>query len=618
MKTAAVAVTLLFFLLPAIGASEEFNTPRNVQVGGEFARRPALTEKRLAGAPFDLDLLVQDVARKSESARRFEEYEGDVSGRTLGALSSLGRITGRRSSKADSLFERILSCQAAEGYFGIDQQPLNWDHFGRQVFGHGRLLAGLVQYYRMSNDPRALASAERLADYLLSTLPSWTTRHAGHPWSDTDPLIRWGNADSERRHFIKTHMTSILESLMMLQQTAPKPERLQAAARLVELFPEFGQYHSHSFLNTMVGMAMLYDLDRDPKLLSRLETLYWRHVKPSVPVDGGVCEFFPTDRRTEGCSVVDWIRLNLYLWKVTHDTAYLDEAENAWYNALDFHQTANGAFGHAVRTPNGYAEEYAESWWCCTMHGLQAYCDLIDFSAVSRGNQVWVNFYIPGEFDLTVNGGRVHFIIDTAYPQQGNITLRCSVAKPTGFTLHLRVPQWAREAELRVNGRKEAVTRTGGLTTLSRTWKSSDAVELRLPMSLRALDESGANLLESAERSREPYTVSFYYGPLLLAVDLKNNGRFPSLLFFDPRKDYRVAGEEGPFSRPAAHFMLPAIIDRLTPTIDGFESTAVLAPISEQTGFDSWSDEWRRFHRNGEEPIRRTPVMTRLPVRFSR
>ena len=82
---------------PATEQAQKIRTdlrfPTNVQLDGDLARRIALTERRLQSHPFDLDFIVQDVARTEGKRRRFEEYEGDVSGRLLGAWSYISRLT---------------------------------------------------------------------------------------------------------------------------------------------------------------------------------------------------------------------------------------------------------------------------------------------------------------------------------------------------------------------------------------------------------------------------------------------------------------------------------------------------------------------------------------------
>ena len=75
----------------------------------------------------------------------------------------------------------ILQYQTQEGYFGRDQRPDGWDYWGRQTFGHGRLLGGLVQYYRLTEDESVLAAAKKLGNYFISSINVWTSSHEENP-----------------------------------------------------------------------------------------------------------------------------------------------------------------------------------------------------------------------------------------------------------------------------------------------------------------------------------------------------------------------------------------------------------------------------------------------------
>ncbi len=587
------------------------NHPQNVKLFGELQQRVRLTEKRFMHPPFDLDLIVQDVARKPELKRRFEEYEGDVSGRTLGSWSYMSRLLGERPAKLDSIFEQEIKYQSDVGYFGEDQKKLNWDFWGRQTFGHGRLLGGLVQYYLLTHDERALQAATRLGDYFVRSIPAWTSAFADNPWTNRNDWVEWKSSTSNRQHFVKTHMTSILESLMMLYDINPGQAYLDAGKKLVELFPEFGQYHSHSYMNTMTGMAMLYGRTGDHDVFSRLYKLYWQDViRRGWQIDGGIREWFPSDRRTEGCSITDWIRLNLYLWEITQNAVYLDEAENAWFNALNFHQTANGAFGHAICNPNGYESGYSESWWCCTMHGLWAYADLVNFAAASIDDELWFNFYAPISFDLNVGGGEARFRIETNYPSAGLIRIKYTSKEKASVATHLRIPHWAKSFVVSLNGKAVKGNFRRGVFSFEHAWKNQDVLQIELPISLRIVDERGQSLLDRRSLSDTPYDGYFFYGALLLGVDKKNNRDYPSEIQFDASKNYRKSGGQASFSTNV-RFMLPAMYN-------GWESTVTLAPISEITGHQAWTDEWRNFIRNGEKPIERTAVRIRQRIKIRR
>lgn len=578
--------------------------PTQLELGGDLAARVALTERRLQSHPYDPAFVVQDVVRDESRRRRFEEYEGDVSGRLLGAWSTLSRLTGRRPARLDSLAELILRRQTDAGWFGLDQRAEGFDFWGRQNFGHGRLLVGLVQYARLSGDQAVLRAAEKLGDYFVATVPLWTTEHAENPWS----VARGTNgerAPANRLHFIKTHQTSVLEGLMMLYALSPKPDYLETGKAIVALFPEFGHFHAHSFLNTLVGVTMLYRHTGEPAYLDLVLETYWRHILPhGVPADGGIPEWFPDDGRTEGCSITDWVRLNLALWEVTRDAVYLDQAERAWLNALNFHQTGNGAFGHAHVTPTGYASPYSEAWWCCLMHGLVAYSALAEHAVAEFGDDLWVNFYTPLSAQLRDREIRV----ETAYPAEGDIRILPRRSGPAA--VHLRIPGWADGFEVRVNGDRADAALRGGYAMLSRTWSPGDTLSLRLPISFRAEDSRGNALLALREPGDDLYTATLFHGPLLLGLDTRHNDAAPDHLTVPLRGAAPVAGEPGPFTVPGSHYRFTGLYGSRT-------GEALLAPLAEHTGYAPWTDTLQHFVRNGEEPIQRVAVQTRFQVKVA-
>ena len=609
------AILTLGLLVPFVllhaqngGAESVYHHPQNVLVGGDLANRIHLTERRLQNDPFSLDLIVQDVARIPEKKRRFEDYEGDVSGRYLSAWSYISRLINQRPAKLDSVAAAILQYQTPEGYFGHRQMGDGWDEWGRQNFGHGRLLLGLLQYYELSHDDRFLQAAEKLGDYFCRTVPEWTTLYPDNPYRFPDiGKLNWNDGTSVRRHFIRTHQTSILESLMMLYQVTHKGKYLETAKSIVPLFPEFGQYHSHSFMNTLVGVAMLYRQTGDEKYFDLLQKDYWQGLlRYGRRFDGGIAEFFPTDLRTEGCSLVDWLRLNLQMWKITQQAVYLEEAERTWLNALNFHQTGNGAFGHATLTPTGYSAAYSESWWCCLMHGLYAYSEILNNAVVARENDLWINFYTPLECQIDINGNPIELSMKTDYPAQGNISMGFSLKNKTDSTVHLRIPKWADEWQAAVNNQPVDGLFSDGTFVFSRTWSPGDKLELTFPVTLHLQDESGNEVLQMRQFYRDAFQGYFLHGPLILGADFKWNDALPQSIQFVLKQadDYKISKDKSStalFAIPEAHYKLNAkFSDKTAPVI--------LVPMSEQTGYDQWSDKWRNFIRNGEKPYQRIPV----------
>ena len=114
--------SIVFFVTVSLIA-RDFVFTQSVELKGELKQRVELTQKRLGHHPFDIELIVQDVARKKSLTRRFEEYEGDVSGRTLGAWSYISYLTGTKfffrlstKTKVTNLFYLVCASMGHESY----------------------------------------------------------------------------------------------------------------------------------------------------------------------------------------------------------------------------------------------------------------------------------------------------------------------------------------------------------------------------------------------------------------------------------------------------------------------------------------------------------------------
>jgi hypothetical protein len=96
--------------------------------------------------------------------------------------------------------------------------------------------------------------------------------------------------------------------------------------------------------------------------------------------------------------------------------------------------------------------------------------------------------------------------------------------KPAAFPLKLRIPSWATGATVKVNG-KVSNPKPGTFATISRTWKTGDRIDIKLPMAIRV--ERRFN--NSATITRGPLVYS-----LKIGEDWKKIGGV------DPHADYEV------------------------------------------------------------------------------
>jgi hypothetical protein len=157
--------------------------------------------------------------------------------------------------------------------------------------------------------------------------------------------------------------------------------------------------------------------------------------------DGCTPEAFPGNYRNEGCSIADWLMLNLNAGLITGDQSAYEKAERIFWNALAFNQWINGSFGHRGLTANGYGMQcFEEAWWCCVHEAGLAMSEYARHAVVFRDGTIRVNLLVPGEFSVPLPGGKTTRVkVRTRWPAAAEATIEAD-GIPDGMAVKLRVP----------------------------------------------------------------------------------------------------------------------------------------------------------------------------------
>jgi len=128
---------------------------------------------------------------------------------------------------------------------------------------------------------------------------------------------------------------------------------------------------------------------------------------------------------------------------------------------------------------------------CClaNMHqGWTKYAQQLFYA--TRDGGLAALLYGPSQTKAAVGGaGRtVHVTQQTAYPFEDTIRFRFSMPEPVRFPFYLRIPGWAKDAAVTLNGSPVTFSRTGSLALIDREWKDSDILALKLPMEVRVTE----------------------------------------------------------------------------------------------------------------------------------
>ncbi len=578
--TTAASLPLLAGAAPLSIAPLAFASPDSVASPGRkrttapnrpVSERYEITLQRvLSGTSpaYTREFLLADVRPTSE--RRFTEYSGDLSGRYIGALATAARVYRTSFPGLDSLVESIVALQKPDGYFGSEfhsRKPTDQDL--ALLWGNGRLLVGLLEYYRYKPSESVLAACTRLGDFLVRISPLMLSEEIRN---------EFGAAHFASSYICWTQQTEGLANLYQATGDTRYKVLVEAIAAVIERRP--GD-HVHGYLTSLRGVMDLYQMTSEAPLLRQCEAA-WQDVvqSPDLLITGGVPEgWSPNKHRTEGCAEADWLRLNLSLWRATNDPKYLAMAERAAFNELAFNQFDTGDFGHRVLSDTGFRGDGAvRAWWCCTLHGLRYFPDLQSSAFHRADGALWYDLPIDGSIET----GSLTATATSSLAHDGLIRIAITSAAETPTSLRIRKPEWASALAIQLNHEVGAYPVDQGYVHLRRRWKSGDAITVKYTMALRT---------ESAPRQR----VAFFYGPWLLGASASDNPRY----FNDLTAQNKVSSEantaSSSVSYPAQRFSVPIAATTLPYTPAEFpdqQESVTLCAAAEQTGQLSTSWEF--------------------------
>ena len=544
---------------------------------GELARRIEMARDRMLHGEtprFTDDFILADVALRPDYPRRFSNYSGDLSGRYLDAFARMPAAGTKQ--QLHGLVAKLLPFQKPDGRFGtaaLEYTPekIALDHMAL-LWGNGRLLVGLLECHALQPDEEVLLACAKLGDFLLGV-------HEGC----ADERVTQRVEDLGAAGMIC--FSQLIEGLVMLAAATDNHAYLDGAEAIVPWFPtDRGQQHSHGYLTTLRGMVMLHEATGKAEYLAKVEALYADLVgSPDYQVYGGVQEYFGgKGDRDEGCSEADFLRLSLQLWRATGNLDYLERAERCLLNQFYANQFDTGDFGHQLHFAQGMAPHcgVGRAWWCCTMHGLRAFRDVLDSVATKRDGALTVNLFLDAAWSDANCVVTLERTGASAAKSAFSITVEKAPAE--GVRIALRKPEWADRVALAVNGKDAEASEQDGYVTLGTPLHGGDRLDIAFALRSRIVKRD-RTVLNLDQLTQEPIEGALFHGPWLLGVDEAHAPQF----FGEPWTGNEIllsqglerAGVgEGSLAIPAAHIPCEYIHE-------GFPGRhpLTLRPISERT-----------------------------------
>jgi|GEM_PF-1864610 len=480
--------------------------------------------RRLGAYPFSPLFVRSDVT--FEMPRIFTAYSGDISGRYI-EFFSLYRQMGFPCPALPGLVRQVLSAQQPSGYFGeagFDANNLT-EKETKIFWGNGRLLIGLMEYYRLTEDGKVLAAAKKLGDFLFDC-------GLHEPGDDaTGATVAHGGPAG-----FATTFCSCIEGIVRLFEVTRDVRYAGLAKGIADQLPDtLDGFHSHGRMTALRGMVDLSLATGDSALMDRVIG-QWALIATEhlVPL-GGVREHFGEScHRDEGCSVADWIMLSLKLFNATGAPKYREAAGHCFFNHLLTSQFDNGGFGHQALLPeeagNGktvltgiglpYGKSpggFKEAYWCCSFHVPRALLEMARLMVTTpRENAVAIHLPLSAEFNTP---GLDFRMVSDEFMKSLEVTVL--KASPAVLELRVDIPTWANHPGCKLihrDGTEEAVGFSGNAFVVSRTWKPGDRLFIGFNPGLLV-----RSLLSTREKTYATDKQAVFFGPLILGYECSDD-----------------------------------------------------------------------------------------------
>ncbi len=209
----------------------------------------------------------------------------------------------------------------------------------------------------------------------------------------------------------------------------------------------------------------------------------------------------------ETCAAISNVYWNERMFLATGDAKYIDVLERALYNGVISGVSLSGNKFFYDNPLESMGQHDRQAWFgcaCCPGNITRFMASAPGYMYATQTNDILVNLYVQSNSKIKTATNTVQLNQTTQYPWDGGIKIAVKPVKAGIFTIKLRIPGWAKDQpvpsdlykytqqtganyEIWVNGQKIAAKQQSGYASISRTWKSGDVIELKLPMPVRRI-----------------------------------------------------------------------------------------------------------------------------------
>jgi uncharacterized protein len=447
------------------------------------------------------------------------------------ALPELRRTT-------DAMIRDVVAVQEPSGYLNTyyqeDRVPERMlqhsQEVGHELYCLGHMLQGAIAYYRATGDRTLLDAGIKFVDGFL--LPAYG------PAPNQKPIIS-GHPEIEM-------------ALIELYRTTGKHQYVNLAGyilhgdnrwtieprRIVYMFCGIPftsrsklEGHAVRAMYACCGATDYYLETGDAEYWNTLSKLWEDLTRRQMYITGGVgarsqweafgdaYELPNAQAYGESCAAIGNLMWNWRMLAASAEAKFADVMELALYNGINSGMSLDGTT-YCYRNPLAFDPSSGETirnpWYdvtCCPPNLERTFASLPGYFYSTGKDGLYVHLYDNSLLEWHLEDGTPIKIRQvTKYPWEGDVHLDVTPAHPADFTLFVRIPGWARNPSVTVNGKSQMGVKAGQYLALGRTWHSGDTVVLHFPMETEIV---ASNPRVSEDRGR----VAVRRGPIIFCME---------------------------------------------------------------------------------------------------
>ena len=445
----------------------------------------------------------------------------------------------------DAVAQLLSAVQADDGYLNSCVQGTpNAARYTRLAESHelycaGHLFQAAVADFRVTGKRRLLDIAIRFADHLVAEFGSGRRDdYDGHPEIET-ALVELYRVCADQAYLDLAKQFIDTRGRRIFVGEARGAAYFQDELPIREATSMVG--HAVRALYLEAGVVDVAAETGDAELLQTSLTRWKDMVGSKLYITGGVgsrhkSEGFgdpyelPPDRAyCETCAAIASIHWNWRLLLATGDTRFADLLEKTVYNGFAASTGTDGtSFFYSnplqVREQHEASDEEESGrrlpWYacaCCPPNVMRLVAAMQHYIAsTDQHGGVQLHQYTDADLELRTAAGNVKLSMRTRYPWAGTVEIQVTDSAIAPWALSLRVPAWAGDPRLTLNGQDIGCDVADGYIRIERVWAAADTLVLDLEMPTQI---TSADPRVDACRG----CVAIERGPLVYCIEAADN-----------------------------------------------------------------------------------------------